>query len=94
MALHGPIKVNNYETGYWSAQRIVSGEDGANTYLCSVAWTPEGETPFPLGTAGGSIIRTIHNEGATFDLQHDYRDGAVVLAAKVLARAVELAKEE
>lgn len=78
MALHGPIQVNAEMVGYWSAQRIRTGGDGVNRYRCDVTWTSEDQT--------------WHQH--RFEIEHQYRDGAVALAAKVLTRAVELADTE
>jgi hypothetical protein len=91
MALHGPIKVNNIEVGYWSAQRIETGVDGINTYRCCVDWTPEGFVRRSAGEAYPKVDktgRTVHAQRHTFTLRHDYRDGAVALAAKVLAECI------
>ncbi|MCR1785325.1 hypothetical protein KVF89_22485 [Nocardioides carbamazepini] len=84
MALHGLIQVNGYEVGRWAAQRIVTGPDGMNTYQCGVVWTPEGEQR--LYTASNNP----HTQRAEFTVTHDYRDGSVALAAKVLATALEV----
>lgn len=84
MALRGPIQVNGFEVGRWVAQRTVTAVDGVNTYECGVAWTPE-EQQRVFGAG-----QTPHPERVEFTLTHDYRDGAVALAAKVLTRAIEL----
>lgn len=83
MALHGPIKVGPLEVGYWSARRVVTGENGINTYACALAWTREDQQ---------SSWRDLppvrpHANNWHGQIQHDYRDGAIALAAKVLTAA-------
>lgn len=91
MSLHGPIKVNHQEVGYWSAQRVETGADGISTYRCLVDWTPEGFVrrstgkEYPLVDGLG---RVTHAQRHTFTVRHDYRDGAVTLAAKVLGECI------
>jgi hypothetical protein len=91
MSLHGPIQINGAEVGYWSAQRVETGSDGINIYRCTVDWTPEGfirrstSMRYPWRDESGRIH---HAQRHTFTLTHDYRDGAVTLAAKVLSNAI------
>lgn len=82
MALHGLIQVNSTEVGYWFAERRVTAEDGINTYACAVEWTPENET-----VTMNSLGPDIHSRREEFLIFHDYREGAVALAAKVLVEA-------
>lgn len=67
MALHGSIKVNHNQIGYWVARRTeeITDPNRYMTYECSlqVGVDPPKE----------------------FNVQHLPRDGAVRLAAKVLA---------
>lgn len=94
MSLHGPIKVNDVEVGYWSAQRVETAD--VNLYHCTVDWTPEGFTrwngrtyPYWSGkrTCDGARLYE-HAQRHTFTIRHRYEDGAVALAAKVLAHAI------
>lgn len=74
MSLHGTIEINGSVIGAWSARRIIGStdRDAVNTYDCEVA----------ADQMGGGVLHVDR-----FHLQHRYGDGAVALAAKVLARA-------
>lgn len=74
MSLHGTIEVNRERIGWWFAQRISGGDqpDDVNTYEVSVH----------TGRLGDAMT----NWRGT--VEHRYGDGAVVLAAKVLAASV------
>jgi hypothetical protein len=68
--LHGEIKVNGHEIGRWSARRLVHPPSpGANEYEIEVTYVD------PEGREWGYRDTLWHNFG----------DGAITLAAEVLA---------
>ncbi len=71
MALHGDIRVNGQVIGCWSAQRVLTRQNGRHTYR----WE--------------AYDKGRHTTG---DLDHNYDEGAIALAAKVL-RAAQQAME-
>lgn len=74
MSLHGSINVGDNAVGAWVARRTTYHRLTTNTYECDVQWF----------TPNGIPLRH------TFTLNHDYDDGAMVLAAKVLAHVAGL----
>jgi len=69
LTLHGPIKVNSTNVGYWSARRVVTGIDGVNEYECTLIWHAEDMIPV----------------SKEYKVTHHYAEGPAVLAAKVIA---------
>lgn len=80
MSLHGEIKVNGHEIGRWNARRKEHPPQEVNTYEVVVLYSEPGDVP---GLDGRS--HTVRGE-----IQHNFGDGAVTLAAKVLAWAAPL----
>ncbi len=83
MALHGPIQVNGMTIGEWSAvrQTVTNGPPHADevlTYDCTVH-----QDSAPDGCA--AVLER-------FSVQHRFGDGALALAAAVLAKGTTLAK--
>lgn len=79
MALHGPIQVNAEVIGRWSARRTVPAPD------------PDGFAPYDCMV---SMYADDPPQVTCFELHHRYDDGALVLAAEVLAEAVRLRQEK
>lgn len=73
LMLHGEIKVNHREVGYWQAVRLdgLKLTQQTSNYRCNVT------------------RRLIHGgyQRCDFNLTHRYDDGAAVLAAKVLTES-------
>lgn len=76
MAAHGSIMVNGWELGYWSAVRRGGDLNPVNVYDCEVV----------VYEKSGEPMRS------TFEVEHNYDDGIVVLGAKVLAKHKENAR--
>lgn len=81
MALHGTIQVNDTVIGTWWAMRCrrldltrADINDEVSDYVCQVH----------MDAARGSRLGTLWRGTVT----HRYGDGALVLAAKILAKAV------
>jgi len=82
MALHGTIEINGHKIGAWTATCLGRQPDGYADYRWETIITPPPlspldaatRTPLPHMTRGGTLT-------------HLYTDGALVLAAKVLAAA-------
>ena len=72
MALHGPIQVNGQVIGNWQARRLTPYPDADGTAEYDCAVVMNADDPPKV---------------ATFRLRHRYEDGALVLAAMVLAHA-------
>lgn len=75
MALHGEVKVNRDVVAWWSATRVRGGTnpDDINHYQCEVGRAP---------TRQGLVWSIWHGT-----VEHRYGDGAIGLAAAVLAAA-------
>ena len=71
MPLHGEIQVNDHLICSWRARNLYTLSDGWTVYDVNVAYTDN---------AG-------YHQAASFELEHKRGDGALVLAAKVLAGA-------
>lgn len=94
MSISGSIEVNGQEVGHWEASRVETG--AVNTYACVVDWTPKDwvrwngqRYPFWSGgrrANGGKEITHAHRHA--FSTEHREEDGAVALAAKVLANSM------
>lgn len=78
--LHGEIKVNNVEIGRWTAVRKEEvGLDKANPmyrYECHMDYRNSAGYPME----------------AAFEVRHNYKDGAVLLASKVLLQGMSQLK--
>lgn len=77
MAAHGTFEVNGWKLGYWAAvRRATEEQQPVNVYDCEVV----------VYEKSGEPMRS------TFEVEHNYEDGIVVLAAKVLAQHTENAQ--
>lgn len=72
MALHGPIQVNGQTIGSWQARRRTIAIDADGAADYDCAVVMYADDPPRV---------------AVFQLRHRYDDGALALAAKVLAQA-------
>jgi hypothetical protein len=79
MALHGPIMVNDQTIGHWQARRITLAPD------------PDGHADYDCAV---TMYADDPPRARTFALRHRYADGALTLAAKVLAAADDLTSQE
>lgn len=76
MALHGALAVNSVIIGGWQARRMepLKPDRDLYTYACQI-------DRFASPSEPGSRF--------TFTVQHYYSQGAIALAARVLAKAAE-----
>ncbi|KQP81621.1 hypothetical protein [Aeromicrobium sp. Leaf291] len=82
MTLHGTVQVNGHTVGAWDAVRVAQLPSGVCRYRCEV-WPG---IPWP-GVGDAGVVR------GAFEVEHDPADGAVALAARVLAAAAQLAPD-
>lgn len=73
MTLHGDIRVNEHKIATWKASRgeKLLDKRSTHTYAVAVFYTNESGTPMI----------------AEFTLDHNYQDGALILAGKILTEA-------
>ena len=72
MALHGTVQVNHRTIYEWVARNTTGNPTGSNRYVVTLFRRP---SPF----SKEQVARTV--------ITHEHEDGALVLAAKVLAWA-------